>query len=202
MQLIIITPPDPFPDEPDLVACMLNRLPITLHLRKPGQPTAQIAGYLKHVPTALHPRIMVHGHPELLQRFNLKGIHFTEKARTCRLGQIHRLRKERPDISISSAFHRIADIQEAGEAFDYLFLSPIFNSISKAGYRAAFDPATLERFLSQTGLAVIALGGIDEQRLDEAARLGFKGGAVLGAVWQAPDPVKAAERLWAICSGL
>jgi thiamine-phosphate pyrophosphorylase len=43
------------------------------------------------------------------------------------------------------------------------------------------------------------LGGIDEQRLDAAASLGFKGAAALGAIWQAPDPMAAAGRLWAIC---
>lgn len=199
MRLILISPPDPFPDEPRLVARILEKLPVTLHLRKPGQGTAQIAGYLNQVPAALHPRIMVHGHEELLMCFNLGGIHFTEKERLARLRRIRRLRQEHPDGCISSAFHRIADIPDHDGLFDYIFLSPIFDSISKAGYQAAFDHEALKRFLFRTGHAVIALGGIDERRLDAAASLGFKGAAVLGAIWQAPDPMTAAGRLWAIC---
>ena len=199
MRLIVVSPPDPFPGEPRLTARILEKLPVTLHLRKPGQTTEQIVDYLKQVPVALHPRIMVHGHEELLTCFNLGGIHFTEKARLAGLRRIRRLRQERPDTCISSAFHRIADIPDQDGLFDYIFLSPIFDSISKAGYRAAFDHNTLKRFLSRTGHAVIALGGIDAQRLDAAASLGFNGAAVLGAIWQAPDPLAAAGRLWATC---
>jgi thiamine-phosphate pyrophosphorylase len=202
MRLIVISPPDPFPDEPPLTARILEKLPVTLHLRKPGQGTEQIAGYLNQVPAPLHPRIVVHGHDELLTRFNLKGLHFTEKERLTRLRHIRRLRQKRPEVRISSAFHRIADIPDHDGLCDYIFLSPIFDSISKSGYRAAFDHGALRRFLSCTTQTVIALGGIDEQRLGEAASLGFKGVAVLGAIWNAPDPVEAAGRLWDICCSI
>lgn len=199
MRLIIISPPESLPDEPVQVARMLGDLPVTVHLRKPGQDRAQIAHYLDRIPAGLHPRIMVHSHSELLTHFNIKGIHFTEKDRLGRLPHIRRLRQRRPDGCLSSAFHRISDITDGEHLFDYLFLSPIFDSISKTGYRAAFEPEALKRLLSRTGHTVIALGGIDEQRLYAAAGLGFKGVAVLGAVWQAADPVAAAGRLWAAC---
>lgn len=202
MHLIVITPPESHCDEPQLVARILESFPVALHLRKPGAKARQIAGYLNQIPAGLHPRIMVHGHAELLAQFSLNGIHFTEKARTGQVRLIQGLRQQRPKVCISSAFHHIADIAEHGGLFDYIFLSPIFDSISKSGYRAAFDQDALKRFLSRTGQAVIALGGIDEQRLDGVANLGFKGAAVLGAVWQAHDPVAAAGRLWAICRGL
>jgi thiamine-phosphate pyrophosphorylase len=199
MRLIVISPPDVLPREPQLVARILEQLPVTLHLRKPGLAENQIAELLQHIPEALHPRIMVHDHAHLLSRFGLQGIHFTEKARLERLPEILRLHQRQPEICISSAFHRMADIPEHGGLYDYLFLSPVFDSISKAGYRAAFDRETLKAFLSQTAQTVIALGGIDEPRLLETAGLGFKGAAVLGAVWQAPDPVAAAKGLWARC---
>ena len=178
---------------------MLEDLPVTVHLRKPGQDATRIAHYLDQIPAGLHPRIMVHSHSELLTHFNLKGIHFTETDRLGRLTHIRRLRQERPDGCLSSAFHRIADIPDGERLFDYLFLSPIFDSISKTGYRAAFDHDGLKSFLSQTDQSIIALGGINENRLPLAASLGFCGAAVLGAVWQAPDPVAAAGRLWNIC---
>lgn len=202
MRLIIITPPDSFPDEPQRVARILEGLPVAVHLRKPGQAAERIAGYLDRVPAALHRRIMVHDHEELLTRFNLRGIHFTEKARLDRWRRIRRLRQRRPEVCISSAFHRLADIPDHDGLFDYIFLSPIFDSISKTGYRPAFDPDGLKGFLSRTAHAVIALGGVDERRLRMAAALGFEGAAVLGAVWLAPDPVDAAGRLWASCRQL
>ena len=138
---------------------------------------------------------MVHGHPRLLDRFDLMGIHFTEKERTHNLQRLRQLRLAQPGCRLSSAFHRIMDIPEHDGLFDYILLSPIFDSISKPGYRAAFDHSELRRFLSRTKHTVIALGGLDAQRAATAASLGFKGIAVLGAVWQALPPEKAARQL-------
>ena len=185
-----------------MVCRILQQSSATVHLRKPGQTHRQIADYLKQVPVSYHPRIMVHGHPGLLGRFDLMGIHFSERERTHSLPRLRQLRLTQPGRRLSSAFHRITDIPEYDGLLDYILLSPIFDSISKPGYRAAFDPADLKRFLAWTGHTVIALGGLDATRAVAAASLGFKGIAVLGAVWQAISPEKAARQLSAVCSGL
>jgi thiamine-phosphate pyrophosphorylase len=183
-----------------VVGRVLQQSSATFHLRKPGQTDRQIADYLNQVPTDLHPRIMVHDHPRLLAQFDINGIHFTEKARIRNLPPPRQLRHDHPGCCLSSAFHRIADIPESDGLFDYILLSPIFDSISKQGYRAAFGHSDLKRFLSRTDHTVIALGGIDAQRAAMAASLGFKGIAVLGAVWAAPcPPEKAARQLSAVC---
>lgn len=202
MRLIIISPPGDFPDEPKVVRRILCRIPATFHLRKPGQTDGQLAGYLKRVPGAHHHRIMVHGHPHLLSRFGLRGVHFTERQREGNLQGIRQLKQERPGCRLSSSFHRIADIAPNEGLFDSIFLSPVFDSISKPGYHAAFDHADIQRFLSRTDHNVVALGGIDARRIETAASLGFKGVAVLGAVWGATDPEEAAFRLSTVCRGL
>jgi thiamine-phosphate pyrophosphorylase len=192
MRLIIISPPGGIPDEPEVVCRILQQSSATFHLRKPGLSDRQLAGYLNQVPTALHRRIMVHGHPRLLAQFNLMGIHFTEKERT----------RHPQRLRLSSAFHRITDIPEHDGLYDYILLSPIFDSISKRNHHAAFDHADLKHFLSRTGHAVVALGGLNGQRAAAAASLGFKGIAVLGAVWRRPSPEKAAVQLSAVCRGI
>jgi thiamine-phosphate pyrophosphorylase len=202
MRLIIFSPPEDIPGEPQIVEDILTSLPVTFHLRKPGRTAERIADYLNAISGAQHDRIMIHGHGRLLERFNLKGIHFTEHARHRQMQIIRQIRRERPACRISSAFHRIADIPEDGGPFDYCFLSPIFDSISKQNYPAAFDHTELAALLSRTGQTVIGLGGIDEGRVATAARLGFKGVAVLGAVWRESDPQKAAARLWARCAAI
>ena len=202
MRLIVISPPDDLPNEPDTVRRVLEQSPATFHLRKPGQSSRQIADYLKRVPAAYHNRIRVHGHPRLADRFDIQGIHFTEKDRLENPQRLRQLRRELPGCRISSAFHRIADIPENDGLFDYIFLSPIFDSISKPGHHAAFDHALLKRFLSHTDHRVIALGGVDEQRAATAESLGFKGIAVLGTVWQAASPPEAAVGLSAVCREL
>lgn len=203
MHLIIISPPTDRRDEPKVVVRVLQQSSATFHLRKPGQTDRQIAEYLKQVPADLHRRIMVHGHPCLLAQFDLNGIHFREKARIRNLPHIRQLRHDHPGCCLSSAFHRIADIPESDGLFDYILLSPIFDSISKPGYRSAFDHSDLRPFLSRTEHTVIALGGLDAQRAVTAASLGFKGIAVLGAVWQTTSsPEKTARQFSAVCRAI
>jgi thiamine-phosphate pyrophosphorylase len=145
---------------------------------------------------------MVHDHPRLLAQFDINGIHFSEKARIGNLPPLRQLRHEHPGCCLSSAFHRIKDIPESGGRFDYVLLSPIFDSISKQGYRAAFGHSDLKRFLSRTDHSVFALGGLNAQRAALAASLGFKGIAVLGTVWGAPAPELAAQHLSAACRAI
>lgn len=68
---------------------------------------------------------------------------------------------------------------------DYLFLSPIFNSISKEGYESGFTIEELES-ASDKGIIndkVFALGGIDEKTIPELRSISFGGVTVLGALW-------------------
>ena len=75
---------------------------------------------------------------------------------------------------------------------DYVFLSPIFDSISKQGYKAAFTEYIL-RCAHRDGIIddkVVALGGITPANARKAMTLGFGGVAVLGDIWQSADPAK------------
>jgi thiamine-phosphate pyrophosphorylase len=203
MRLIIISPPDDDPDEPQVVASILQQSSAIFHIRKPGRSDRQIADYLKQIPLDLHRRIMVHDHPRLLAQIDIGGIHFSERSRVRNLPCLRQFKHDHPGYCLSSAFHRIADIPASDGLFDYIFLSPICDSISKQGYRAAFDHSDLKRFLSRTNHAVIALGGMDARQAPAAASLGFRGIAALGAVWCAPcSPEKAARHLSVACRAI
>lgn len=82
---------------------------------------------------------------------------------------------------------------------DYVFLSPIFPSISKAGYggtgaAAAFpDADRLASALAGSRYPVLALGGVTPERFPELAELGFAGAALLGGIWGADYPLQAWE---------
>ncbi|BBO75105.1 thiamine phosphate synthase [Desulfosarcina widdelii] len=199
MKLIVISPPKEFLDEPRVVGSILKQSSAVFHLRKPGYSHEKLVAYLKRIPGGLHGRIMVHGHPDLIDQFALKGVHFAESRRRQDWRTIQSLRQQRPDCSISSSFHRIDDITQDAFAFDYIFLSPIFDSISKQDYLAAFDTGALKRFLSGTGHKVVALGGVDGRRIATAAAMGFWGVAVLGAVWSGGCPEKTVRQLSAAC---
>ncbi|MDR2731658.1 MAG: thiamine phosphate synthase [Fibromonadaceae bacterium] len=87
---------------------------------------------------------------------------------------------------------------------DICFLSPVFDSISKFGYKSKFGKQELRdgiaawREHNHTPL-LFALGGVEAGNLAELAELGFDGAAVLGAVWHNPDPVGAWEEILSRC---
>lgn len=199
MRLIVISPPEDCPRETRAVGRILQQSPVLFHLRKPGHSRARLEAYLSRIPGSLHNRIVVHGHPDLIDRFALKGVHFTESQRRQDWRAIQSLRRQRPECCISSSFHRIDDITQDAFTFDYIFLSPVFDSISKKGYTAAFDNGALKTFLSETGHKVVALGGVDGRRIATAAAMGFWGVAVLGAVWSGGCPEKAVQQISAVC---
>ena len=72
-----------------------------------------------------------------------------------------------------------------------MFLSPVFDSISKAGYSSAFAPDELQA-AGKEGLIdkrVIGLGGIDESNIRRIKELGFGGAAILGGLWKHFNPL-------------
>ena len=93
------------------------------------------------------------------------------------------------DVKTSRSFHSVDSISENHGDFEYGFLSPIFDSISKSKYFAKFDSEELmssrELFKSKK---IFALGGLSLRNLEEAKELGFYGGALLGAIWNSGAP--------------
>ena len=69
---------------------------------------------------------------------------------------------------------------------DYVFLSPIFDSISKRGYRSQFSLTELQKAAAEGIIdsKVVALGGITKDKLPLLQSLHFGGAAMLGAIWE------------------
>ena len=79
----------------------------------------------------------------------------------------------------------IDELKNEKKNFTYSFLSPIFDSISKSSYTAAFDMEVLKQS-AEAGVIdkkVMALGGITTENVDVIKDLGFGGVVVLGDLW-------------------
>ncbi len=76
---------------------------------------------------------------------------------------------------------------------EYAFLSPIFDSISKPGYKSNFDLQEVKENVK--GKNIIALGGIDENKIELCSELGFAGVAVCGALWQSKNPIEKFQQI-------
>ena len=176
MQLIVITTDILFNREAFILNKLFEKGMSHLHLRKPLATKSEMESLLMQIKKEYYNRIVLHDHFELVQSFPLKGVHLNKR------NPIH------PNVKLSSvscSCHSLEDVQSAMENHDYLFLSPIFDSISKSGYEHAFTSEQLMEAKSQ-GLInekVIALGGIDERTIPLAAGYDFGGVAVLGALW-------------------
>ena len=176
MRLIVITTDILFEGESFILNKLFEAGMPLLHLRKPLTTKSEMEKLLMQIKEEYYDRIVLHDHFELVRSFPLKGVHLNKR------------NPIRPNIKLSSvscSCHSLENVQSAMENHDYLFLSPIFDSISKSGYEHAFTSEQLMKAKSQ-GLInekVIALGGIDEQTITIAAGYGFGGVAVLGALW-------------------
>lgn len=185
------------PAEAHLLAELLAHGVARLHLRKPGWPAARLEALIRALPPQLYERLVLHGHPELVRRYQLGGLHLTGAGRRAAMRRPALL----PGQTLSTSFHSLAEISRHRRRYDYVFLSPLFDSISKEGYVSAFDLAEVQSFLQKlTGRAgyrpaVLALGGIDRPNIALAKQAGFAGAAVLGSVWGSADPVAAWRQL-------
>ena len=103
--------------------------------------------------------------------------------------------------SISASLYSLAEVSRHRRRYDYVFLSPIFDSTSKADYRSSFKLPEVQQALTawqrRRGYRpqVVALGGITPATVGLARQAGFSGAAVLGGIWQQPDPVAAFRAL-------
>ena len=84
------------------------------------------------------------------------------------------------------------------ENFEYVFLGPVFRSISKKGYGPKISLNQIFSVLKNDALnhlskkpKVYALGGIRKKKMIRLAEVGFSGVALLGAVWGSSDPLRA-----------
>jgi thiamine-phosphate pyrophosphorylase len=178
MKLIVITSPQFIGGEASYITSMLQKGIDLVHLRKPESSPCDCAKLLDAIPEELHRRIVIHYHHCLCKDYHLGGMHISPYHMSQTL--------PRYGGTISRSCHSIDEIASFKSSYDYLFLSPIFNSISKQGYHGAFSALQLHE-AQQKGIIdnkVVALGGITANNLSIVKQLGFGGAALLGDVWQ------------------
>ncbi len=189
-KLIVISAEASFEHEVQLISQLFASGLQYFHLRKPNWTKDEMSNFLNALPVTYHNRIVLHSNFDLTEKFKIKGIHLNEE--------------NRKNISafynkkiISTSFHSLEDIENNKYPFEYVFLSPVFNSISKSGYTGKFDLRKVEECFKswkqqkRTMPEVIALGGVEAINISTVKRLGFDGAAVLGSIWGSTSPVNS-----------
>jgi thiamine-phosphate pyrophosphorylase len=130
--------------------------------------------------------LSIHGDPEACRLLGAPGIHLPSRGFDAR-----RVRGNLCDRLLGLSCHDLAEVREAeGAGADYAFLSPLFPPVSKLGEGEALGLQRFRAIAERVSIPLLALGGITPDRIEEAARAGAVGVAVLGDLFLAPD-VKA-----------
>lgn len=167
---IVITSPERVEGEADKIVRLLESGVDYIHIRKPGFSESDIEDLISSIPVAFHRRLKIHDHFQLCDKFRLGGVHLNSRNRE----------KPASARNVSISFHDICELSPAHD-YEYVTLSPIYDSISKEGYASAFRLQELTDHLSAGN--IIALGGVTPEKFPELRKTGFAGGALLGYIW-------------------
>lgn len=176
MRLIVLTAPASAAGEAETIRRLLDGGIDRVHLRKPDSEEAAMRRLIESLPAELYPRLSLHDHLALAVEYGLGGVHLNGRNPEAPAG-FAELR--------SRSCHSLGELTACAATTDYRFLSPIFDSISKSGYRSAFDEEVLRQAARQGVIdaRTLALGGVEPERLPLLHDVGFGGAALLGCIW-------------------
>lgn len=176
--LIVISHESDIENEISLVNELFHNGMQLFHLRKPLWDIDYQRYFLNNINSEFRDKISVHQHHETISEFGMNFFHVKENNRK-------QLRKMK-GLTYSTSFHDIDTLEKEYSDFNYCFLSPIFDSISKTDYKGAFSGNLI---LPSHANRVFALGGISIDNIDSVFEKGFYGAAVLGSVWKDKNKV-------------
>lgn len=182
MKIIIFTPEYRVPNEAQIIALLLENGVNRIHIRKPF--IDEVSLLLKEIPEVFHPKISIHKHLELLKQYSKIGFHISKKYKHL-VTKDWKVYLNENNITLSTGIHQW---EEISFDFDYLFISPVFDSISKKGYLN--NPDLKKIPIKFSNYPIYALGGIRDENILETKRIGYKGVGLLGSIWGSNDPLK------------
>lgn len=176
-----ITPPRIFPRESEQIVRLLYSGIDYIHIRHPEETPGDVRHLIQSIPEEFHQRLTLHDYFESAVDLGIGGLHLNHRNPEIP----DALARVRCRFRISRSCHSYDEIKDSAE-MDYVTLSPIFDSISKQGYKTTFPQSKwdeLKKVLRSLQIPVIALGGITEDKEEILKGLGFSGMAQLGSLW-------------------
>ena len=175
MKLILLSTADFFVEEDTIINALFEEGLDLFHLRKPQAEPIYSERLLTLIPEQWHNRIVVHDHFYLVEEFGLRGIHLSKQ---------HNQLPQNYRGTVSRSMHSLDELNNRA-GLDYVFLSPVFNSISYPNRQAAYTSQQLHD-ATRAGLIdkkVMAVGGVNSDTLPLLADYGFGGAVILGDLW-------------------
>ncbi len=182
MEIAVFSWPDYLEGEAQVTEKLFESGLNTFHLRKPNWCEERVTNFITQISPVYHSRIILHQHFSLKQQFPIKGLHFS------RYNPINQnqnwLREE--DMIFSASIHSLGEYENLPFQPDRIYLSPVYDSISKEGHPKKFSEEDVKNFIAchKEDVAIFALGGVNSYNIYQLKQLGFYGTGILGAIWQ------------------
>lgn len=177
MEILVITLPHFISDEGMLINTLFENGVDRVHIRKPGASEDEHRRLIEEIDGRWHGRLSLHDCHDVAVEYGC-GVHLN--------GRNPNPPQTDGRVVMSASCHSLAEVVERKSVCDYVFLSPIFDSISKQGYSSAFTEDDIKKAV-QGGIVderVVALGGVSLENLNCVKAMGFGGAALLGDVWR------------------
>lgn len=194
--LIVVSSPEMFENEPTVINQLFAAGLNLFHLRKPEAGEEELRNLLTAISEEYRPRVVLHQHHQLAKEFGIHRIHFKEAERM-KLTESDYRNMENTDLVYSTSVHSPEAFQTLSEVFRYAFFGPVFESISKPGYKPEKDTKT--DFVKHRSTKLIGIGGITQANASSVFEKGFDGVAICGTIWQSENKIEAFEKVNTVC---
>lgn len=172
-KLIVVTHPGHLNGEINIVKELFDSGLERLHVRKYRWTEDEIVKWLKHFSKDELKRMTIHHQQGIFEVMDLGGLHL-------RYSNDFSFSKK-PEQTFSCSVHTWEEAQNALDYCDYIFISPVFDSISKFAYKQNTDLLRVPGNL--TDKKIFALGGIYNHNIHKVYEMGYYGAVVLGYIW-------------------
>lgn len=193
--VIVVSNPTALTNEAQLINTLFEEGLQIFHLRKPAYSKAEVKFLLKEVHSRHTEKIVLHTHHELATMFGISRLHYPEQMRN-NSNNDEWVELNKRGCILSTSIHDIKEIEMLNSCFEYTFFGPVFDSISKQGYKTSL---TNNFEIKYNKVKIIAIGGIEKTRIETIKKIGFTGIAALGTIWQSIHPIdqfKQLQKAW------
>jgi thiamine-phosphate pyrophosphorylase len=159
----------------------------------PADEQVALAESLLPITRRFGARLMLHGDAALARAARLDGVHLPAGGDAAHARAL--LGGER---LLGISIHGAAQAARLDPALvDYAIAGPAYETESKPGYGPALGAQGIAAIAAAAGVPMLAIGGIDADKISGLVRAGAAGVAVMGAVMRARAPGEEIKRLLA-----
>lgn len=181
MIVVIVSHPSPLTNEAAHINELFRQGMELFHIRKPDYTEAQMDELLSQIKEEHHHYLALHQHHGLAEKYKIKRLHFPEQQRSSASEEELKTLKEK-GYTLSTSIHTLEEHTNLSAAFSYTFYGPVFESISKPGYKPKGGTFPILK-KEERNTKIIAIGGVTPDKMMLLNDCGFDGVALLGAVW-------------------